>query len=85
MTNDLLRGVVERPGLEGVVSVLSSGNLVFRGADEPLHGPDIHPHRHVPPEPHPAARVLLAVIDTGWLGRCRREVRSAAARASRRR
>jgi uncharacterized protein (DUF1697 family) len=39
MTNDLLRGVVERLGFEGVVSVLSSGNLVFRGADEPV--PDL--------------------------------------------
>ena len=39
MTNDLLRGVVERLGFEGVVSVLSSGNLVFRGAEQPV--PDL--------------------------------------------
>lgn len=36
MTNDRLRAVVERLGFDDVVSVLSSGNLVFRGVDEPV-------------------------------------------------
>ena len=33
MTNDKLRGVFERLGLSEVVSVLASGNIVFRSAD----------------------------------------------------
>lgn len=36
MTNDKLRGVFERLGLAAVASVLASGNIVFRSADDDI-------------------------------------------------